>query len=103
MDWDIGLINGVTAARLGDAGGRATRTVSRVLAWPWAHELEVCFRTVFALVPLLTWTHHPDPMIPSRPVEPALTQPSLDYPKYDPGMSCEWLVRGVAIENSVIP
>jgi hypothetical protein len=33
MDWDTGLITGVTAARLGDAGGRATRTVSRVLAW----------------------------------------------------------------------
>lgn len=33
MDWDTGLITGVTATRLGDAGGRATRTVSRVLAW----------------------------------------------------------------------
>jgi hypothetical protein len=33
MDWDTGLITGVTAARLGEAGGRATRTVSRVLAW----------------------------------------------------------------------
>jgi hypothetical protein len=33
MDWDTGLITGVTAARLGGAGGRATRTVSRVLAW----------------------------------------------------------------------
>ena len=33
MNWDTGLITGVTAARLGDAGGRAPRTVSRVLAW----------------------------------------------------------------------
>jgi hypothetical protein len=33
MNWDTGLITGVTAARLGGAGGRATRTVSRVLAW----------------------------------------------------------------------
>jgi hypothetical protein len=33
MDWDTGLITGLTATRLGDAGDRATRTVSRVLAW----------------------------------------------------------------------
>jgi hypothetical protein len=33
MDWETGLITGLTAARLGEAGGRATRTVSRVLAW----------------------------------------------------------------------
>jgi hypothetical protein len=33
MDWDTGLITGLTAARLGDAGDRAARTVSRVLAW----------------------------------------------------------------------
>lgn len=33
MDWDTGLITGVTAERLGAAGQRAPRTVSRVLAW----------------------------------------------------------------------
>jgi hypothetical protein len=33
MDWSTGLVTGLTAERLGDAGGRATRTVSRVLAW----------------------------------------------------------------------
>ncbi|MDN5913847.1 MAG: hypothetical protein L0I76_01795 [Pseudonocardia sp.] len=33
MDWETGLITGLTAERLGDAGRRATRTVSRVLAW----------------------------------------------------------------------
>ncbi|WP_214364574.1 hypothetical protein [Pseudonocardia sp. H11422] len=33
MDWTTGLVTGVTAERLGAAGARATRTVSRVLAW----------------------------------------------------------------------
>jgi hypothetical protein len=33
MDWTTGLVTGVTATRLGAAGERATRTVSRVLAW----------------------------------------------------------------------
>ncbi|MHA6797610.1 hypothetical protein ACVGVM_29500 (plasmid) [Pseudonocardia bannensis] len=33
MDWSTGLVTGVTAQRLGDAGDRAARTVSRVLAW----------------------------------------------------------------------
>ena len=33
MDWETGLIAGVTTERLGEAGGRAQRTVSRVLAW----------------------------------------------------------------------
>ncbi|WP_231974595.1 hypothetical protein [Pseudonocardia sp. HH130630-07] len=33
MDWETGLITGLTAERLGAAGGRAERTVSRVLAW----------------------------------------------------------------------
>ncbi|MEV1294909.1 hypothetical protein [Pseudonocardia sp. NPDC049635] len=33
MDWDTGLVTGLTSHRLGAAGARATRTVSRVLAW----------------------------------------------------------------------
>ncbi|WP_226367313.1 hypothetical protein [Pseudonocardia sp. ICBG162] len=33
MDWDTGLITGLTTQRLGAAGDRAERTVSRVLAW----------------------------------------------------------------------
>lgn len=33
MDWHTGLISAVTLARLGDAGARAPRTVSRVIAW----------------------------------------------------------------------
>ncbi|MFN2535546.1 MAG: hypothetical protein ABR528_09865 [Pseudonocardiaceae bacterium] len=33
MDWSTGLITAVTAQRLGEAGDRAPRTVSRVLAW----------------------------------------------------------------------
>lgn len=33
MDWSTGLITAVTAQRLGQAGDRAPRTVSRVLAW----------------------------------------------------------------------
>ncbi len=33
MDWQTGLITAVTLARLGDAGARAPRTVSRVIAW----------------------------------------------------------------------
>lgn len=33
MDWTTGLVTAVTIARLGEAGGRAGRTVSRVLAW----------------------------------------------------------------------
>jgi hypothetical protein len=33
MDWDTGLITAVTLARLGDAGARAPRTVSRAIAW----------------------------------------------------------------------
>lgn len=33
MDWQTGLVTAVTLARLGDAGGRAPRTVSRVIAW----------------------------------------------------------------------
>jgi hypothetical protein len=33
MDWSTGLVTAVTAQRLGEAGGRAPRTVSRVLAW----------------------------------------------------------------------
>ncbi|GAA1838664.1 hypothetical protein GCM10009772_15440 [Pseudonocardia alni subsp. carboxydivorans] len=33
MDWETGLITGLTTERLGAAGGRAERTVSRVLAW----------------------------------------------------------------------
>lgn len=33
MDWRTGLITAVTLARLGDAGARAPRTVSRVIAW----------------------------------------------------------------------
>lgn len=33
MDWQTGLITAVTSARLGDAGARAPRTVSRVIAW----------------------------------------------------------------------
>ncbi len=33
MDWETGLITGLTTQRLGAAGDRAERTVSRVLAW----------------------------------------------------------------------
>ncbi|MGE0170937.1 MAG: hypothetical protein AB7P47_23220 [Nocardioides sp.] len=33
MDWETGLVSAVTAERLGAAGGRAARTVSRVIAW----------------------------------------------------------------------
>ena len=33
MDWETGLITGLTTERLGAAGDRAERTVSRVLAW----------------------------------------------------------------------
>jgi hypothetical protein len=33
MDWSTGLITAVTVQRLGEAGDRAPRTVSRVLAW----------------------------------------------------------------------
>lgn len=33
MDWDTGLVAALTAQRLGNAGNRATRTVSRVIAW----------------------------------------------------------------------
>jgi hypothetical protein len=33
MDWETGLITALTAMRLGAAGDRATRTVSRVIAW----------------------------------------------------------------------
>ena len=33
MDWTTGLIAALTAERLGAAGGRAPRTVSRVVAW----------------------------------------------------------------------
>lgn len=33
MDWSTGLITGITVEQLGAAGGRAARTVSRVLAW----------------------------------------------------------------------
>lgn len=33
MDWQTGLVAALTAQRLGDAGDRATRTVSRVIAW----------------------------------------------------------------------
>jgi hypothetical protein len=33
MDWSTGLVTALTAPRLGEAGDRSTRTVSRVLAW----------------------------------------------------------------------
>lgn len=33
MDWETGLVTAVTADRLAAAGGRAPRTVSRVVAW----------------------------------------------------------------------
>ena len=33
MDWDTGLVAALTAQRLGAAGDRAPRTVSRVIAW----------------------------------------------------------------------
>jgi hypothetical protein len=33
MDWSTGLVTALTTERLGQAGDRATRTVSRVLAW----------------------------------------------------------------------
>ena len=33
MDWDTGLVTALTAHRLAAAGGRAPRTVSRVIAW----------------------------------------------------------------------
>ncbi len=33
MDWDTGLVAALTSDRLGAAGGRAPRTVSRVIAW----------------------------------------------------------------------
>lgn len=33
MDWETGLVSALTAERLGSVGGRARRTVSRVLAW----------------------------------------------------------------------
>ena len=33
MDWDTGLVAALTAQRLAAAGARATRTVSRVIAW----------------------------------------------------------------------
>lgn len=33
MDWNTGLVAALTALRLGTAGGRAPRTVSRVIAW----------------------------------------------------------------------
>ena len=33
MDWTTGLVSAVTADKLGSAGGRAPRTVSRVIGW----------------------------------------------------------------------
>ncbi|HYZ38708.1 MAG TPA: hypothetical protein VE673_18665, partial [Pseudonocardiaceae bacterium] len=33
MDWSTGLVTALTAQRLGHAGNRSPRTVSRVLAW----------------------------------------------------------------------
>jgi hypothetical protein len=41
MDWESGLITAVTAVRLGTAGDRATRTVSRVISWAVAAGLVV--------------------------------------------------------------
>lgn len=41
LDWDTGLITAVTAVRLGAAGDRATRTVSRVISWAVAAGLVV--------------------------------------------------------------
>lgn len=41
MDWESGLITAVTAVRLGAAGHRATRTVSRVISWAVAVGLVV--------------------------------------------------------------
>jgi hypothetical protein len=41
MDWESGLITAVTAVRLGSAGHRATRTVSRVISWAVAAGLVV--------------------------------------------------------------
>lgn len=31
--------------------GQRKRKIKIVETWPWAHELETCFRTAFALVP----------------------------------------------------
>lgn len=41
MDWETGLVAAVTAERLGGAGGRAARTVSRVMSWAVAAGLVV--------------------------------------------------------------
>ena len=41
MDWDTGLVVALTAQRLGAAGARAPRTVSRVIAWARAIGLVV--------------------------------------------------------------
>jgi hypothetical protein len=41
MDWDTGLVTALTAQRMGEAGDRASRTVSRVLAWARAQGIIV--------------------------------------------------------------
>ena len=41
MDWSSGLVCGVTAAQLAEAGDCAERTVSRLLAWAQEVELVV--------------------------------------------------------------
>lgn len=45
MDWESGLVAGVTRAHLAAAAGCSTRTVSRVLAWAIDTELLVCVET----------------------------------------------------------
>ncbi|MGE3795740.1 MAG: hypothetical protein AB7I38_17700 [Dehalococcoidia bacterium] len=77
MDWTTGLVTAVTIARLGEAGGRASRTVSRVLAWA-RHTGLLAVVEAGASPQLLGTTHGRTPtyaLVTRRPAPPGTADP----------------------------
>lgn len=78
MDWTTGLITGLTAERLGEAGARAPRTVSRVLAWARDSGLVVVVEA--GATAESRYRHQPHPtyaLVTDRPLpSPKATAPS---------------------------
>lgn len=101
MDWQTGLITAVTLARLGDAGARAPRTVSRVIAWARDAGLLVVVEhgasaeflgtdhgrtpTYVLVAPLVATTPPPAPASDRRPDPAEPTSAQLSMPVEESG------------------
>lgn len=69
MDWETGLVAGVTRAQLAPAADCTTRTVSRVVAWAQDAGLLVCVETGATAEFLGTTTNRAPSYVPTAPVD----------------------------------